>query len=573
MQLDNKAKNTIKLSFQTWRISVKSVCKSLMMGLLLSVATLIPSQVRAQSEAKPAIVISIANMDEQLKDVKYLLTASGFPELNFIAKAAIKGYAEGVDFSRSAGVALYFEGENTTPSVSGFIPVDDLEILLDSIAGIAEVEQGEDEVYTITVPDGTEIHVEEKGGYALFGTKAELLKSLPAEPAKMLGDNPKKYNLAFTIRPQHVPQPLRDLALDTIKEGSMQTLDQLDEDLQEAQRQNLKTQMRQFEMMLNDSESIMIGMAADADNKKLYTDVEFLAKAGSELAKKMEQTKATEPSRFTGFLMSNAAMNFNANGKIPESDGASYSTLLVEAKKAVIEKMNEEGELSDAEFEKVEELVEGVVDILDKTIKKGVVDAGMAAVLEGSDANFVGGMTVADPAKVEAAIKDLVPMLKERIGMLDNTDVPAIEFNLDAETHEGIRFHEINISIDDDDARDLIGDSASIVIGFGADSIYFGLGNGPMQLIKQGMAAKQKPEFDSEMNFRVAPFLKFLARAPDSPEQLGVFAEQLTENGGDVVRIYGKHIPNGSFSRFEMQGGILSLIKSAQEAYGNANDF
>ena len=95
-----------------------------MMGLLLSVATLIPSQVRAQSEAKPAVVISIANMDEQLKDVKYLLTASGFPELNFIAKAAIKGYAEGVDFSRSAGVALYFEGENTTPSVAGFIPVD-----------------------------------------------------------------------------------------------------------------------------------------------------------------------------------------------------------------------------------------------------------------------------------------------------------------------------------------------------------------------------------------------------------------------------------------------------------------
>ena len=544
------------------------------MGMLLSIATLIPSQVRAQSEAKPAVVISIANLDEQLKDVKYLLTASGFPELNFLAKAGIKGYAEGVDFSRDAGVALHFEGENTTPSVSGFVPVEDLEILLDSVSGIAEVEENEDEdYYTITTPDGTEIRVEEKGGYALFATKPELIKTLPAEPAKMLGDNPTKYNLAFTVYPQHVPQSLRDLALDTIKEGSMQTLDQLDEDLQEAQRQNLKTQMAQFEMLLNDSESIQIGMTADADNKKLYTDVEFLAKAGSDLAKKMDQTKATEPSRFTGFLMPNAAMNFNAAGKIPESDGASYSTLLTEAKKAVIEKMNEEGELSDAEFEKVEELVESVVDVLDKTLKKGVVDTGMAAVLEGSDANLVGGITVADPAKVEAAIKDLVPMLKERIDMLDNPDVPVVEFNFDAETHEGIRFHEIKISIDDEETRDLIGDSAGIVIGFGTDSIYFGLGNGPMQLIKQGMAAKQKTEFDSEMNFRVAPFLKFLARAPDSPEQLGVFAEQLTENGGDLVRIYGKHIPNGSFSRFEMQGGILSLIKSAQEAYGNANDF
>jgi len=282
---------------------VKSVCKSLMMGMLLSIATLIPSQVRAQSEAKPAVVISIANLDEQLKDVKYLLTASGFPELNFLAKAGIKGYAEGVDFSRDAGVALHFEGENTTPSVSGFVPVEDLEILLDSVSGIAEVEENE--------------------GYALFATKPELIKTLPAEPAKMLGDNPTKYNLAFLIYPQHVPQPLRDLALDMIKEGSMQTLDQLDEEL--------------------DSESLVIGMAADADNKKLYTDIEYLAKAGSELAEKTNQAKATEPSRFAGFLMPNATMNFNANGKIPESDGASYDTLLVEAKKAVIEKMNEEG--------------------------------------------------------------------------------------------------------------------------------------------------------------------------------------------------------------------------------------
>jgi len=520
---------------------VKSVCKSLMMGLLLSIATLLPSQVRAQNQPEPAIVISIANMDEQLKDVKYLLTASGFPELNFIAKAAIKGYADGVDFSRDAGVALYFEGEETTPAVSGFIPIEDLELLLDSVAGIAEVEENKDDSYTIVMPDESEIHVKEKGGYALFGTSPELLKSLPAEPAKMLGDNPTKYNLAFTVYPQHVPQQLRDLALDTIKDGSMQTLDQLDEELQEAQKKNLESQMRQFEMILNESETFVIGMAADADNKKLYTDIEFIAQAGSELAKKSNSSKATQPSRFSGFLMPNA--------------------------------MNEEGELSDAEFEKVEELVESVVDVLDKTLKKGVIDTGMAAVLEDSNANLVGGLTVADPAKLEAAIKDLVPMLKERIDSLDSPDVPAIEFNFDTETHEGIRFHEIKISIDDERARNLVGDAASIVIGFGNDSIYYGFGSGPMQTIKEGMAAKAKTEFASEMNFRVAPFLQFLARAPDAPEQLEIFAEQLTENGGDLVRAYSKHISNGSFVRFEMQDGILSLIKSAQDAYEGANGF
>ena len=164
-------------------------------------------------------------------------------------------------------------------------------------------------------------------------------------------------------------------------------------------------------------------------------------------------------------------------------------------------------------------------------------------------------------------------MLKERIDSLDSPDVPAIEFNFDTETHEGIRFHEIKISIDDERARNLVGDAASIVIGFGNDSIYYGFGSGPMQTIKEGMAAKVKTEFASEMNFRVAPFLQFLARAPDAPEQLEIFAEQLTENGGDLVRAYSKHISNGSFVRFEMQDGILSLIKSAQDAYEGANGF
>ena len=144
--------------------------------------------------------------------------------------------------------------------------------------------------------------MEEKGGYALFGTKPELLKTLPAEPAKMLGDNPTKYNLAFTVYPQHVPQPLRDLALDTIKEGSMQTLDRLDEELQEVQKKNLQTQMRQFEMILNESESVVIGMAADANAQKLYTDFEFLAKTGSELAAKANESKATQPSRFLSLI-------------------------------------------------------------------------------------------------------------------------------------------------------------------------------------------------------------------------------------------------------------------------------
>jgi len=545
---------------------VKSVCKSLVLGLLLSIATLIPGQLRAQSPPEPAVVISIANLDEQLKDIKYLLTASGFPEFNFFAKAGIKAYADGVDFSRNAGVGLYFEGDDTTPGISGFIPVDDLETLLDVISDVADVEESGDSKYTITTPDGTEYEVKEKDGYALFANRSELLALLPTKPEQMLGKKVAKYNLAFSIYPQNVSKELRDQALDTIKDGSMQTLEQMDDELKDIQRENLETQMRQFEMLFNDAESIMIGMTADADNKKLYTDLEFLAKAGSELAKKTNESKATEPSRYSGFLIPNAAMNFGANGKLTKSDGDSYATLLTEGKKQVIEQLNEEGELSDAEFEKVEALIESFVDVIGETLKEGVVDTGMAVVLEDSDANMFGGLTVADPTKIETAVKDIVPMLKERLAEIDDPNAPEVTFNLDKETHEGIRFHQIQVSIDDPAARDVIGDSVDVIVGFGKDSIYYGFGNDPMQMIKTAKASKQESEFGSEMNIHVGQWLKFLSQAPDSPPQIAVLAEELSENGGDRIRAYSKHIPNGNFTRFEMEDGILYLIRSGYEA-------
>ena len=545
---------------------MKSVYKSLMLGLVLSIATLIPGLVQAQSAPEPAIVISIANLNEQLKDVKYLLTASGFPELNFFAKAGIKGYADGVDFNRNAGIALYFEGDDTTPGVSGFVPVDDLETVLDAVSEIADVEESGDNKYTITGPDETEYEVIEKDGYAFFASRPDLLKLIPTEPQKMLGEKVDKYNFSFSIYPQNVPKELRDEALETIKEGSMQTLDQLDDELKDVQRQNLEMQMRQFEMLFNDSESIVIGMAADADSKKLYTEMEFIAKAGSELAKKSNETKATEPSRYSGFKMPDAAMNLVANGKLPKDDGATYANLLAEGKKQVIEQLNEEGELSDAEFEKVEVLIDSVVDVLSETLKEGVLDLGMAVVLEDSDANMFGGATVADPAEIETAVKDLVPLLKERIADIDISEAADVTFNLDKETHDGIRYHEIKVAINDEGAREVVGDTVDVIVGFGKDSIYYGFGNDPLTMIKKAKSEKQETEFASEMNVHIVPFLKFFSRAPDSPPQLAVLAEQLSENGGDGIRIYGKYIPNGSFTRFEMEDGILSLIKSGYEA-------
>lgn len=548
---------------------------SLTLSLLVGVAALFPSQGKAQSQPEPAVVISIASLDEQMKDVKYLLSASGFPEFNFFAKAAITPYTAGVDSSRHSGVLVYFKEGNPGFAVSGFVPVDDMDDLLDVIAGsFGEVEENDDESFTIVTNDGTEISVKQSNGYAIFANEAGLLNDFPAAPDKLLGDLPGKYNLAFRVMPQRLPEAIRERAMELIKEGSSQTLQELDTELQETQQKNLEIQLQQFEVLLNETETLTIGMCADADKKTLVTDVEMIAKDGSKLAAKFNQAKATAPSRFSGFLMEGAAMNANLQGKLAPEDGKVYAQLIADGKQTILDEINEEGDFSDSEYEKVESAVNNVISVVEETMKKGVIDGGAVLMLEETDANFAAGFAVVDPKKLEDSVKDLAPMLKKKAMEADGVE---INFNFESGSHAGVTFHEVKIAIEEgqDEAREVFGDAVTIVIGVGADSMYLGAGSEPMPLIKKAMDGESEKEFDSEVNFFVTPMLKFASRMESGPPMIAAMAEKLAETGGDRMRMYSTVIKNGSLTRFEIQDGILSLIKAGYQAAqgGMNNDF
>lgn len=553
---------------------MKSVT-SLMLGLLVGVAALFPSQAKAQSQPEPAVLVSIASLDEQMKDVKYLLSASGFPEFNFFAKAAITPYTAGVDSSRDSGVMIYFNDSDAGFAVSGFVPIDDMDDLLDVIAGsVGEVEENDDDSFTIVTNDGTEVSVKESNGYAIFANEAGLLKDFPSAPGKMLGDLPEKYNLAFKVMPQRLPESVRKRAMELIKDGASQTLDELDEELQETQKKNMEMQLAQFESLLNETETLTIGMSADEDKKTLVTDVEMIAKDGSKLAAKFNEAKATGPSRFSGFLMEGAAMNANIQGKMSAEDGKVYAQLISDGKQSILDEINEEGDFSDSEYEKVESAVNNVVSVVEATMKKGVIDGGAALMFEETNANFAAGFGVVDPKKLEDTVKDLAPMLKKKAMEEDEIE---IIFNFESGSHAGVTFHEIKIALDEDqdEAREVFGDAVTVVIGVGVDSMYLGAGTDPMPLIKKAMDGAAEKEFDSEVNFFITPMLKFASRMEDVPPMVASMAEKLAENGGDRIRMYTKAIKNGSFTRFEMQDGILSLIKAGYQAAqgGMNNDF
>ena len=520
----------------------------------------------SQSAPEPAVVISIAKFDEQMNDVNYLLTASGFAQMKFMAGAMIKGYTKGLDSERDAGVMLFLNEDSEEPDVLGFVPVDDIDEMLDVISGFAEVDEGED-VTTIVTDDGQEMMIREKDGVAFFSNKSDMLAELPDEPGKLLGDLPSKYNLSAKLFAQRIPKKMRDQVLDLIRESSEDTFDNFDDDVKaEFQKKNLEMQIKQMEMLFRDSDSVIIGMTADEKSKALVMDIDFTALPDTQLAERMAISKESDKSRFTGFLLDGAAFTQNAIARVHPDDAEQYATMLQDLQKAGIKELDQEADLTEEELNQVKKSVGELVDVINGTLEEGLIDGGAVLMLEEGSINFAAGGQISDPQKLEGTIKDLVVMAEEKMG-------EEIEVNLNSGSHKNVTLHEVVLQIPDEEEemRDAFGDQITVVVGIGKKEAYLGAGSNPVALLKKAMDSESETKDMMQYNLNIAPILKFTASMEGDPN-VEAMAKALEEAGNDRIQMTSNLIENGMKMRFEMQDGILGLIKVGVDAFQGGFD-
>ena len=93
------------------------------------------------------------------------------------------------------------------------MPVTDLKQLMalgpDPMTGKPLV-PGPDGVYEIKSP-GKSFFVMQKGTWAFVANNREVFKSVPADPASLLGDLPKQYTLACRISMKNLSPALRNM--------------------------------------------------------------------------------------------------------------------------------------------------------------------------------------------------------------------------------------------------------------------------------------------------------------------------------------------------------------------------
>lgn len=510
---------------------------------------------RAQ-ETKPVLIVSISPVQGLLDDVKYLAETVGQPEFGGMAQFLVKGNAAGVDFTKPAGILVVTDGIEFKGF--GFIPVTNFKQILAKIEQSTgrEPRDAGNGVLEIAAPQRS-VFVKEAGGFAYIAAEADHLKNLPADPVKLLGDLPKRYDIAVSAFVHNIPQNYRDIALAQMRAGYQQALDRAgdqDEDAGELMKAVGKRAMEQWGQLINELDRFTYGLVIDSTKGSTYLETEITAIDGSKLAQQFNMSN-TVKSDFTGFRMPGAAVNLSLSQQMGKEDVDTLLALVRQAKDLGAKKINDEGGNDAKDKMKV---FDQFMAVIEKTVQGGKLDGGAALILSPPKGlTLVGGGRVVDGPGMEQVLKTIVDLAK------DEPDFPGIKWN--AAKHGNVTFHTMSAPVDDPKARDVLGAKVDIVLGIGPSSFYFAAGKDALATIKQvidkSAAGAAQAVTPIEAVASLKPILQFLAAAKPEDENLARFAKQIAAAGDkDKVKVTTRAVKNGAASRIEVEEGVIKAF-------------
>jgi hypothetical protein len=558
------------------------VKKILLSGLALALMSVGAPLAQAQGDAaepQPVVVASFSGYAELKRDLEYIGTLAGNPDLAAGLEQLLllltqgQGLA-GVDQTRPWGASLSITSDGSQFPALVFLPVNDLTKLLDALAAyIGEAVDVGDDIYEIKRNANT-YFITQKGKWAYLAQQKSALDELPADPLKQLRGLDKKYDLALSINVQNIPQALRDMAADLIMQGLEARLmqnageDDDDEDQGALQAQLARSKAEQLVKRINELDQVTVGLNIDRTKSRTFLDLEVTALPGSDAAKEFAAASSEEAqgTRLAGVLLPEAVFSLHINSPI-SGDEDEMDELFDNLRTQLMSEIEKEEDLDDDQKETTKELAGKLVDIVEETAEEQErLNAGLVVVGKGP-VTVVLGCLVSQGADVEALAKEFVKMAAE------NGDLSKLKQNI--AKHKGFRFHSLKVPVPDDDdsdnddsdnaeqIRSALGDPVEVTLAFGDEMFYVALGENGVDTIKQVIeGSNETPEEklpEVMASLALAPIMKLAASRSSNP-MAALMAENLKLTGKDHVKITVVPVDNGVRYRIEGEEGINKLL-------------
>jgi hypothetical protein len=528
-------------------------------------------------EMKTMAVVAIAPYKTLLNDISFLGGLAGQEQLGQQLEGGLSFFTQGkgpqaLDQTKPWGIIVQTDGASLSPTFC--LPVKNMDDLLAvAVAWGSQLNDGEDGVKNLALPNGQTIYVKEDGGFAFISQSDAALANLPKEPETTFAKLLTEYDVAANVSVKDIPEGYRQFAIQAMQAGMQQQLeqqsDESDEDY-EARRGLAEAQMQQMVQMINEIESFTLGWSVDAEQSRTYFDFMYLVQPGSKLARQLTAYDDTR-TNFAGFYQADAAatatISMKADPKIIEEDieqfNAGMQQMRAQFNKGVDENVEDNEEMRAA----IKSAAADWFDALEATMKAGRFDGG-ASVLANSDTlTLVAGAHVKDPEKLVDGLKKMEAAARKKEG----EKAPKIEW--DAEKHEGVTFHTLSVPIPEDQEapRRVFGEKADIALGIGKDAAYLAIGKDHLEAAKKAIQESadqpEKPVPPFELAISLAPIMELATtHAEGKDREIMEAVTQMLRNeadGRDHVRIVGRVVPNGLLYRMEAEEGVLRAIGKA----------
>jgi hypothetical protein len=573
-------------SFRRWSSIVLAMAAAL--GVLVAGPALAQPAAETSPSApdaatmKTVAVLSVASYDELIGDVTFLGSLAGQPQAAQIVEGAIAVFTQGkglasIDRAMPWGMILQTDGMQFVPvACLPVTKVDDLLQLAENYgAKVADIGES---VKEISLPNGQSGYVKAEGNWAFLAATADSLARLPADPQEILADLVADYDIALMFSVQNIPEMYRQMALAAMTAGMQQGLQsqQGTEQQRELQQKLAEIQKQQIVTMIQEVDSLTIGWAVDAEKQNTYLDIIYRFVPGSSLAKQLEAYSQPK-TNLAGFYQPSAALTAilvsQGNPELMRENIEQFKLFMDSARQQVDQKIDEQPDVSDEQREAMKQAAGDMIDVFQTTIESGQIDCGAAVQLSPDSMTVVAGMRVAQPEKVEDALKKLAATAE------NDTQLSGIQWN--ASNHAGVRFDTFRVPVpaDEPQARALLGDETTLAVGIGPEAVYLAFGRDWQSAINQAIdasaASPDKAVPPLEVSMSLVPLAKTAAVVGEEEDRpkAQILADVLEKEaqGRDHVRAVEEIIPNGMKIRIEAEEGVLRAIgKAAAQAQQEA---
>jgi hypothetical protein len=521
--------------------------------------------IQAQQPQRPVGIVSIAPLDRLLQDTTYLLRAVNVPEVGGLVSLMANQYTQGLDRTQPIGVSVLFDGQ--MPSATIFMPMTSREQFFGALAGMGiEPDDLGDGLFEIDA-SGQSIYAKQVGGWMHVAQTEQALANLPADPAQMLGALPKQYNVAISLDVQAVPTELRQIPIDSMRQGLERSLAEqrgLSPEEMERAQQLSQANIQQLEQLFTDTDKIIVGWNVEPSQQRVYIDVAAQFIEGSKLANSIAAMQDLKTD-FSQLPLPGAAFRFNFSSKIAEEEKA---TQILNLRNSFAQ-MEQLAPAADKELAK--ELSAGLFKVLEQTIQEGTFDgAGSVSVVDDTFRALIGGR-VADGRALEVELKRVAE------GISGKSNAPTFQFGVGE--YKGLTLHQVTVPVDSSDrnAQKIFGESMKVSIATGAQTFIVAIDPTGESALKSAIdrieAAQGKEAAPLDASFQAAQLLKFAQYIAPNP-QLDIALQTIQEYiGKDQVNVSARMIQRGAMYRITVEEGVLRAAGSAAKGGGRNGGF